>query len=278
MVEVISINETGVTCKLLEYDDKEAYLSINEWSRKRISNIKSFTHIGFRFAGQVIRVDVERNYIDLSRKNVNSVDSENVNSKFQSIKNIHNILQRVSSVSNVSMLQLYTHVVWPIAKTQDTEECFIKFIREPETLDIYFDPLEKESQTTAKNEFLNIIKHRYVCKPSKLIAKVQLFCYSEKGIDAVKDALLAGKNTCKVPDIPISITVESCPIYVISTTCENTEQGIKLIKECMDSIKNNIEKVPNSKFEIGKFFIFYIFLFFISFNNVLFIVQEPIKV
>lgn len=64
------MNENGAYVVLLEYENMEGLILSTEVTRKRVRSVKKFMKVGKQEAMMVIRVDKEKRYIDLSKKQV----------------------------------------------------------------------------------------------------------------------------------------------------------------------------------------------------------------
>jgi len=74
MVRVNSIDDVGVSCHLLEYNNLEGFLPLSEISRKRMRSVLRHVRTGQKQVLQVLRVDPERGFVDLSKKYITDVE------------------------------------------------------------------------------------------------------------------------------------------------------------------------------------------------------------
>jgi translation initiation factor 2 subunit 1 len=64
------VTENGAYVILLEYENMEGLILSTEVTRKRVKSVKKFLKVGKQETMMVIRVDREKRYIDLSKKQV----------------------------------------------------------------------------------------------------------------------------------------------------------------------------------------------------------------
>jgi translation initiation factor 2 subunit 1 len=76
LVTVAKISNFGAYCKLIEYDNVEAFLPIREVSSGWIKNIREFIHEGQKLVCFVNNIDPVRGTIDVSLKKVSTKDSK----------------------------------------------------------------------------------------------------------------------------------------------------------------------------------------------------------
>lgn len=76
LVVVGKITNFGAYCKLIEYDNVEAFLPIREVSSGWIKNIREYIHEGQKLVCYVHNVDKDKGTIDISLKRVSPKDSK----------------------------------------------------------------------------------------------------------------------------------------------------------------------------------------------------------
>ena len=90
-----------------------------------------------------------------------------------------------------------------------------------------------------KNELIKIVKIRLPPKLLEIRSTFKLSCYTFDGIDAIKEALLNGK---KLENNDISIIYQSlgAPLYECIIYTYNINEGLFLMDESMNEVKNTI--------------------------------------
>ena len=68
---------------------------------------------------------------------------------------------------------------------------------------------------------------------------MEVVCYRYEGIDAVREALLAG-TSLSTEKVPIFITLYSTPVYVISSLTNDKEHGIEVMNAVLEAIGKTI--------------------------------------
>jgi translation initiation factor 2 subunit 1 len=77
-----------------------------------------------------------------------------------------------------------------------------------------------------ESSLLDIVRRKLTPQPVKIRGDIEVSCFSYKGVDAVKSALILGKSA-STEDVPISIRLVAPPQYMISTQTFNKEAGFK---------------------------------------------------
>ncbi len=147
MVKILSVTDLGATCCLLEYNDIEGLLSpplsshvkqrltkrerkknkiktknvtntqtgfiaSSDYSRKRIRSVKKLMRVGKQEVLQVLRVDEDKGYVDLSKKLLTPKDIEVCSERFEKAKIVNGILRRLSEMRKVPVRDLYEQFGW----------------------------------------------------------------------------------------------------------------------------------------------------------------------
>lgn len=92
-VEIRDVNEDGAYVQLLEYNDREGLILATNTTRKRVKNVKKLLRLGTQDYMQVITIDKEGGFIDLSKKTVQIQDIEEKKKYFDKSKAVHLIMK-----------------------------------------------------------------------------------------------------------------------------------------------------------------------------------------
>ncbi|KAL6049116.1 Eukaryotic translation initiation factor 2 subunit alpha [Balamuthia mandrillaris] len=121
MVRVNRISTIGAFVSLLEYGNKEGIILLSELSRRRMRSVNKHIRVGKQEVLQVLRVDKEKGYIDLSKKNLKEEDIAECTQKFMKSKTVHSIMAHVADTQEVpegaapkTMEELYAQLGWPL--------------------------------------------------------------------------------------------------------------------------------------------------------------------
>lgn len=227
MTKITKITDLGVYVELLEYKNIEGLIVVGELSKKKIKSVASLVKIGRMEAAMVIRVDNEKGYIDLSRKKVSSEDYKACIQKYNQNKMAHSVMILECKQRGCDIKDLYAEY---FEKSQNTSlyHFFVKVLR---------NEIEDKIAESVKKKF-NLAKY-------KIRADVEVISHNI-GVDAVKEALMAGKNVDKKVDIALIKT----PVYCILVSIGEKEEGINIVNRAIEEIKGTIEK-SGGKFKMA---------------------------
>jgi len=84
------------------------------------------------------------------------------------------------------------------------------------------------------------MKRRLVVSTVRLMAKCEVSCHEYEGIDAIKESLSEGRKANK-DGFEVEIKLIAHPVFALTCTCTEKEQGVKVLAAALDLIKAAIE-------------------------------------
>lgn len=121
-----------------------------------------------------------------------------------------------------------------------------------------------------KEVLLNNIKRKLTSQAVKIRADVEVACYGYEGIDAVKTALKAGLAIA-TEELPIKINLIAPPLYVMTTSTPEKQDGLKILNEAIEVIREKITSlngVFNIQMAVSRFWTNYKIFFFCRFCQI----------
>eukprot|EP01129_Flabellula_baltica_P002210 TRINITY_DN12051_c0_g1_i1.p1 TRINITY_DN12051_c0_g1~~TRINITY_DN12051_c0_g1_i1.p1 ORF type:complete len:286 (+),score=93.48 TRINITY_DN12051_c0_g1_i1:27-860(+) len=238
MVRVESIDEMGIICSLLEYNNIEGFLPFSELTRTRMRSVHRHVKIGQKQILSVIRVDAERGFTDLSKKWITGTETEEGTEKYHHGKTVHSISRRIAEVTGRDLEEIKEELVYPLYdEFEDPFEAFKMMAAGEE--DIYegldIDPELKEILE-------QIVKKRLSIQPVKIGARVNVTCYGEGGVDSIKKALYDGLDV----DENVSINLDASPTYNVTLVTLDEKGGVEILDNIIEVIRVSIEQEGGS--------------------------------
>jgi translation initiation factor 2 subunit 1 len=202
-----------------------------EISPGRIRNIRDYVVINKKIICLILRVDKEREHIDLSLRRVSQKDQRELLNKYGKEKAMAAIIESVAKDKKDEII-----------KSIKKEYRFIsEFLQEavenPEILK-KFD-LEKYSE-----KLLEIMRERLKTKNVKIKAKFSLSSLSSNGASLIKKAL-------DINEKGIEIFYLSAPLYSINIESTNFKEANRKLAAIIEKI-SEFSKKNNLKFEVLK--------------------------
>ena len=249
---------------LLEYNTM-AILSLNNYNRKMLKMIRKKLKKGSDYVFEVILVDTDRKYIDLSRIHVTDEIEKKVFENYKRVKKFNNIINRIcdvylninQNIEQPTQIRKFINkkIVWPyydkfeepfqgIVEIENNYNKFVEYVKNALG--------DNNGENTLDNQlnndrFVNIleddIKKHFAPKNYKLRAEIELTCFDFEGVEAIKSSVaFAIDNIIHYDDNPLTITINRIPNYYIETHSYDFEHGDNLIKKFIDLIKENAKK------------------------------------
>lgn len=227
---------------LLEYENMEGYLLSTEVTKKRVKLVNKYMKVGKQEPMMVIRVDMEKRYIDLSKKKVLAADAERTEIYYKKAKMVHNILKQmaVKIGPDCTLLSLYKKFGWDLYdKYGHAFDAFRLIMSDKEAV-------FKEINISANDQrvLVEAISRKMAPTPLKLRADFELTCFTYEGIDALKAALLTAKAlvNAKDPHIQVSFKLIAPPHYRIETVTLKKVEGLELLEEALKDVERVIKE------------------------------------
>jgi len=247
MVNVKRIAEMGAYVHLLEYNNIEGMILLSELSRRRIRSVNKLIRIGKTEPVVVIRVDKEKGYIDLSKRRVAAEDVEKCNEQFSKAKAVNSILRHVADLlryeTDAQLEELYIKTAWHFEekykKKASAYDAFKQAVQDPSI----FDECGLDEET--KNVLLSNIRQKLMLQSVKIRSDIEVSCYAYEGIEAVKKALRAGIE-CSTVEMPVKINLIAPPLYVVTTSTPERQDGIVLLEKAIVRIEETIKGLGGS--------------------------------
>eukprot|EP01117_Protostelium_nocturnum_P011630 TRINITY_DN4224_c0_g1_i1.p1 TRINITY_DN4224_c0_g1~~TRINITY_DN4224_c0_g1_i1.p1 ORF type:complete len:304 (-),score=98.35 TRINITY_DN4224_c0_g1_i1:87-998(-) len=244
MVKIYELNDFCAFVNLLEYN-RTASIQFTEISNRRLRQTpSSLLKIGKQDVMQVLRVDEEKGYIDLTKKNVDAKEIQECNAKFNKSKSVHSTLSNVivnleKKGKIIAIEDLYTNLIWPVYRGEKYEhplDLFDHALSDPSALDEY------EIDPEVKTLLLKDIAHHFIRKQVRVQATVEVTCFAYEGIDAIIPALKAGRDAVAKLGEEVKIALISTPQYSLTTMARDPASGVKNLQSCIHAIRDEIEK------------------------------------
>lgn len=251
MVQVNKIDHMGIHVILLEYNNMVGYVAVSALSRKRIRFLSKIVKVGKIMALIVIRVDKNKGYIDLSKRDISDKESKLCDEKYKQAKYLHGIIKStlISSrykdnlFDNITLEECLQKTIWPIYETthHNNPNDVIKKILNSEYK--IFDNLENN---IFKENLIQNFKQKYKEVCPLVDAYVEIIILSDNAIYDIKKSI----DLCvelKEEKSELEITVESSPLYKLNLkSCQDSENALHEMNKILDKLKEEIIKISGS--------------------------------
>jgi len=179
--KIDKITELGIDVSLVEYDNIKGYISYSEVSRKKKFNINKILTVGKDVHLIVINIDIDKGYIDLSKRTINDEEIKLFDEKYKQYLHLYSIFKylyhryhQLKSISDEKDFENFLNItLWKYQENYDNETILEKitnsdYITELLNLTNEFDVLNIDKLKEVINEYIRT--KIVLVKPSKEIS------------------------------------------------------------------------------------------------------------
>jgi len=238
----------SVFVQLDEYFNKEGLIHISEISPGRIRNIRDFVKEGKKIVCKVLRINRERNQVDLSLRRVNQAQRINKNKEYKQEQKSEKILESLAKQNNLSLKDIYRSIGFKIVNQFGSlNNCFQELIKK----DSILAPLNLDKKL--ETSLIKLVKDKVKIKEIKISTTLKLRSSLPDGIEKIKDTLRKINEFSIKEKFGCDILYAGAPNYKISITSQDYKTAEKeldkIVKLAELSFKNSgtIEASRNEK-------------------------------
>lgn len=118
--KVTKITDFGVFAELLEYENIEGFVHISQISSTWIKNIHAHVKQNQIRAGKVLKVDEEKNHIDLSFSRINDVEEKRKISEYRLFLRAQSLLNIFAKEENIPSEVVWEEIADPIIEKENS--------------------------------------------------------------------------------------------------------------------------------------------------------------
>ena len=246
--KIVEVNDSMAILELLEYKDVKGMMVASEASRKLPKAMSRLFSVGQKKVTEVINTDIEKRYVDLSKKNISNEEQNECEEKYYKQNHFIGILRRLT--------QIYSNSNSEDDEYNEKEEKEIVSNSKLESLlkdwgyKLNYDDLS-EMNKDKKNKGWNLVpieykelletllQHKFKSTIKTVRTVFELSCFSPNGIDDIKTIFAEVKSL----DEKIVAKVISCPKYVIYMDTYNEKEGLKILHSALVNIQTKINNM-----------------------------------
>ena len=229
MTTVTRITRYGVYVMLDEYE-KEGFLHISEISSSWVKNIHDFVHESGKAILKVLRVDPERQHIDLSLRRVTRRERRDKALNWKQTKKAESLLRSTAQRLEMPFEEMYEKAWVPL------EAAFGEA----------YEGLEQAAKQGAKvlldaglpkelTEVLaEVAKEKIKISMVKTKGILNIRCPKPDGVNQIKESLLKAQGVNVPSGAEVKIYAVAPPKYRIEVTAHDRKEAIDIIKKATD--------------------------------------------
>ncbi|XP_054723742.1 eukaryotic translation initiation factor 2 subunit 1-like [Uloborus diversus] len=232
----------GAYVHLLEYDNMNAMILISEVTRKRIRSLQKLLRVGSTECAVVIRVDVEKQYVDLSKCRVTEEDASLCLKRYAKAKAIysilHNVAQRLGFTSSEQLEELFENTTWCLERKLKRKAVAYDVFKKAVENTALLDDLNLDN--TTRRILHSVITNKLSSGSIHIRTDIDVTCFEKAGIDGIKSALKAGLQM-KTENVLLKIQLIATPTYMLLATAQSKDQGEDVVYKALKAIEAEIK-------------------------------------
>ncbi len=221
-----------------EYQNKEGMIHISEIAPGRIRNIRDYVREGKKIVCMILRINKEKNYIDISLRRVPRSVTVSKNNEFKQEQKAEKILEDASKKLKTTLDELYKKFAIKSIEKYGTLYSFFQAVSTDEkVLDEY--GLDRSLSL----ELVTLIKEKIKPQEVKVKSIIKLISYSPDGINIIKNVFESITLLSKEKGYRLRISYLGAPKYMLSIT----DFDYKKAEKDMDDILNKISSLSKNE-------------------------------
>lgn len=212
---------------LLDEYGKNAMIHISEVAPGRIRNIRDFVVEGKKVVCKVLRVNPEKDYIDLSLRRVNEGEKRRKIEEIKLEQLAEKIVEMVAKQLKVPFEPLYQNLKKQILKKYPLLHVYFQEVaRQKGDLD------DLELSKEAKTLLLEAVQQRFKPLEIEIVGELKLSSYAPDGIGVVKEALIKAEEK---GEGKMDIKYRGGGKYKVTVKALDYKEAEKLVKNSVDT-------------------------------------------
>lgn len=228
------ITDYGAYVALDEYG-REGLLHISEVSSSWVRNIRSFIREGQKVVLKVLRVDAEKEHVDLSLRRVSKRERKEKVLSWKKERKADTLLRTACEKSRVPKKKFYKKIESILERGfEETYEELERAVKEgaevltnagiPRNIAVVLEEVAKEKIKLPLVEVKGIL---------------DLQCPKPNGVISIREALLSTQKI-QPKDAKIEVSVISPPKYRILVSAEDYKEAEEILEKAVDTVVKNI--------------------------------------
>ena len=220
-----------------EYENKEGMIHISEIAPGRIRNIRDYVKEDKKIICKVLKVDKEKNYIDLSLRRVGSGARTTKNNEYKQEQKAEKLLEQTGKQLGLDLKQMYEQAGNIILEEYGSlYNCFQDVMINGKTV---LDNLKISPKL--KDELNSTIIEKIKLPEVKIKGNLTLQYFISDGIEKIKEVLRSIEELSK-DNVIVKCNYISAPYYRVTVIGPNYKSAEKIFETIENLVKSSVKK------------------------------------
>ncbi|MEM5853446.1 MAG: S1 RNA-binding domain-containing protein [Candidatus Aenigmatarchaeota archaeon] len=184
VVSVEKLTPYAAWCKLVEYPEVEGMIHVTEVAGKWVHDIRDFVKVGKQYVAKVIKIDYQKNFVNLSLKRVSENDEKEKMNEFRKEQRAEKLLEMAANLLDKTLDQAYEEVGFSLQEKFGNLSSAFEVAKKSKEELIKNGIEEKWSEAIAKIAEENLREKEFEIK-----AELELRSFAKDGVKKVKEVL-----------------------------------------------------------------------------------------
>jgi len=247
IISIKDSNEMGIYVSLIEFDNIEGLLLYSEVSRRRIRSMTKLIKTGKKEIVSIIRVDIDKSYIDVSKRQITDIETSYMKKKRGLVKITNLISNNISRFLKLNFEETRLRWVWQLGRKYYHVVRAFKIVSKLEEFPVTsVDLTDIELKT-----FFHNIKKKIPTNNIRIEVEFEMLSFSSNGVEILKEVILNIKKDPLFSKIQCKSLVT--PRYIVNLSGKSKKKLIRILNILFNLISDNIlsEKGTFQIFKIG---------------------------
>ncbi|MHA1647982.1 MAG: S1 RNA-binding domain-containing protein [Promethearchaeota archaeon] len=214
----------------------QGMVHISELSNRWVKNINNIIQVGQRVVLQVLRVNENRGYVDLSLRRVNQVQRTTTMNAWRYATKLEGMLKFFSEKHNMTLEELYKKAMWSlIDKYGDIRSAF-EVIKE-DGIEVIKDLEGFQLEDSVLEDLHTLIKENITISKINITVEFDIRSQAGNGIELIKEAFAAAKKVRKPKGADVKFSYIGSPIYRAEIEAEDYPTAEKYLQKVHDKME-----------------------------------------
>ncbi|MEM5766069.1 MAG: S1 RNA-binding domain-containing protein [Candidatus Aenigmatarchaeota archaeon] len=239
LVTVEKITPYAAWCRLVEYPEAEGMIHVTEVAGKWVHDIRDFVKIKKQYVAKVIKIDYQKNFVNLSLKRVSRVDEKEKMNEFRKEQRAEKLMEQAAKSLGKNLNQAYDEIGFLIQEKFGNLSTAFELAKKCKEELIKAGVSKEWAEAIA-----GIAEESIQEKEFEIKAEIELKCFAKDGVKKIKELLseFEKKTGCKVKYI-------SAPKYRIEIKSKDPKTLERRLTQELEAMCKQIEKFDGE----GKF-------------------------
>ena len=238
IVELTRVDDMGIWVRLMEYASKEGMIPLGQYTTKKTKRIPKNVRVGKIDVALVSQLDKTSATMDLTRQGLKDEEKQTAEKRFNEYKSLMNLIGHLSiEDTTMSFQDLVQKIAYPLhLKFGNAYSALQKSYHDEEIID------DLDIADTYKKLLKQQVKKMFTPKEVRIHSLFEAEVHSIAGVDALRDALASGYDCVDTEKCNLLLSVVAAPVYSVSLTEYNYEEGVETIRKVLARIESKIKE------------------------------------